>query len=35
MSQYMLAVHMSDEPRQPMTPDEMQAGFATMARKKP
>ena len=31
MSQYMLAVHMSDEPRQPMTPDEMQAGFAAIA----
>jgi hypothetical protein len=28
MSQYMLAVHMSDEPREPMTPEEMQAGFA-------
>lgn len=28
MSQYMLAVHASDEPREPMTPEEMQAGFA-------
>lgn len=28
MPQFMLAVHGSDEPREPMTPDEMQAGFA-------
>ena len=31
MSQYMLAVHSSDEPREPMTPEEMQAGFAMIA----
>ncbi len=28
MSQFMLAVYGSDEPRQPMTDDEMRAGFA-------
>lgn len=31
MSQYMLAVHMSDEPREPMTTEAMQAGFAMIA----
>ena len=31
MSQYMLAVHRSDEPREPMTPEAMQAGFAMIA----
>ena len=28
MSQFMLAVHSSDEPQQPMSDEEMQAGFA-------
>jgi hypothetical protein len=28
MPQFMLAVHSSDEPREPMTPEEMQRGFA-------
>ena len=28
MSQYMLAVYSSDEPREPMTDEEMRAGFA-------
>jgi hypothetical protein len=30
MSQYMLAVFSSDEPRDPMTDEEMQAGFAVV-----
>lgn len=28
MSQYLMAVYSSDEPREPMTPEEMQRGFA-------
>ena len=28
MSQFLLAVYSSDEPREPMTPEQMQAGFA-------
>jgi hypothetical protein len=31
MSQYLLAVYTSDEPREPMTPEQMQAGFAVVA----
>ena len=30
MSQYMLAVYSSDEPREPMTDEEMQRGFAVV-----
>jgi hypothetical protein len=30
MSQFMLAVYSSDEPREPMTDDEMRAGFAVV-----
>ena len=30
MSQFMLAVYSSDEPREPMTAEEMQAGFAVV-----
>ena len=30
MSQYMLAVYSSDEPREPMTNEEMQRGFAVV-----
>jgi hypothetical protein len=30
MSQFMLAVYSSDEPREPMTEDEMEAGFAVV-----
>jgi hypothetical protein len=31
MSQFMLAVYSSDEPREPMTEEEMQRGFALVA----
>jgi len=31
MSQFMLAVYTSDEPREPMTDEEMQRGFALVA----
>lgn len=31
MSQYLLAVYSSDEPREPMTPEAMQAGWALIA----
>jgi hypothetical protein len=30
MSQFMLAVYTSDEPREPMTPEEMQRGWARL-----
>lgn len=30
MSQFLLSVYSSDEPREPMTPEQMQAGFAVV-----